>query len=924
MQRRPVLITSNPIKKDLDHMRLNTICVLLGVLILLMPLEITLKIDMPMAEAAEEDGTGSPFGFHPAVVSKSGYNDNGFNDAINIGVKWTRPDLYAFWSQIQPDIGVSSYTFTAYDLQYGSVPDEVNILANIAGQPGAGSGDRYVSGTYIPIDEDKYVDFVKATVERYDGDGTDDMPGLTNPIRYWQVANEPNATTRTDFAQLQMITYTAIKEACEECQVVIGGVGGLPNNYVNGFEDDYVPILEDLDGQYIDIFDFHWYGDAAGEYRFKDSLTGEDVLDALRDALADNGFPNDLPVWVTEMGSYSGALDGDPEDFQSEREQAGDYFKRFIYSLARGVDKIFPAFGLMEGFKNTDGYFDHTGLIYDGENSSDLGLGVKKLGYYTYKRMTEILEGSDWSTITTLRNGTDSDLIYLFRVEKNGEPIYVAWWDYFDESGYSDGDAVEMTISGLIGDEVAVSEVVPFAETGQEVSSYPEAFETTTYPVVDGEATFSLQENPVLISGPQAFSSPPIKPELKSPSNKGTGVTLTPSLETESFSDTDENDFHSKTDWQISSNEEFQSLVIDESSTTDLEQFSVPEGVLQYSTTYYWRVRFYDAYNAESEWSETFSFTTTVDPEEADDGDEPVPPDQPVLRSPANGSADVSLTPQLQTQAFNDQNDGDIHLFTDWQISTGPNFTELVFEDLKGMHLMSLNTPDLILNSDSVYFWRVRFYDISGSASEWSVPFRFTTRSDSDDRNSNGIPDTQEVDESVDLDGDGTPDLFQETIKSVLSSTESGSIGVKVGNGVVSIESTKAIDPATITDTSGKPEDLPIGLIAFKAQVDSPGATATVTIYFSDAVESGSKWYKYDSVNGWQDYSAFAQFSADGKSVVLEITDGGTGDADGTENGFIVDPGGPGVERDNGESVSSSSSGGGGGGCFLDTLVFHP
>ena len=40
----------------------------------------------------------------------------------------------------------------------------------------------------------------------------------------------------------------------------------------------------------------------------------------------------------------------------------------------------------MDGFKGDDGYFDHTGLIYDGEDSGDLGLGVKKLAYYTYKR----------------------------------------------------------------------------------------------------------------------------------------------------------------------------------------------------------------------------------------------------------------------------------------------------------------------------------------------------------------------------------------------------------------------------------------------------------------------------------------------------------------------------------------------------------
>ena len=42
-----------------------------------------------------------------------------------------------------------------------------------------------------------------ATVERYDGDGLEDMPGLSNPIKHWQVGNEPNVQRWSDFAALQ-------------------------------------------------------------------------------------------------------------------------------------------------------------------------------------------------------------------------------------------------------------------------------------------------------------------------------------------------------------------------------------------------------------------------------------------------------------------------------------------------------------------------------------------------------------------------------------------------------------------------------------------------------------------------------------------------------------------------------------------------
>jgi hypothetical protein len=44
-------------------------------------------------------------------------------------------------------------------------------------------------------DEAAYVRFLTAAVERYDGDGIDDMPGLTAPVLYWQVHNEPEGAS---------------------------------------------------------------------------------------------------------------------------------------------------------------------------------------------------------------------------------------------------------------------------------------------------------------------------------------------------------------------------------------------------------------------------------------------------------------------------------------------------------------------------------------------------------------------------------------------------------------------------------------------------------------------------------------------------------------------------------------------------------
>jgi hypothetical protein len=45
---------------------------------------------------------------------------------------------------------------------------------------------------YLPGSLEAWADCVTRLVERYDGDGIDDMPGLVAPIRYWEVDNEPD------------------------------------------------------------------------------------------------------------------------------------------------------------------------------------------------------------------------------------------------------------------------------------------------------------------------------------------------------------------------------------------------------------------------------------------------------------------------------------------------------------------------------------------------------------------------------------------------------------------------------------------------------------------------------------------------------------------------------------------------------------
>jgi len=88
-----------------------------------------------------------------------------------------------------------------------------------------------------------------------------------------------------------------------------------------------------------------------------------------------------------------------------------------------GVKKIFWAFGLVEGFTGTGNHeFDHTGLIYTRDTAKDKEM--KKLAYYSYKLLTEKLEGCNFSKVERLKLG---ERIFAYKFNKLGKAIYVFW-----------------------------------------------------------------------------------------------------------------------------------------------------------------------------------------------------------------------------------------------------------------------------------------------------------------------------------------------------------------------------------------------------------------------------------------------------------------------------------------------------------------
>jgi hypothetical protein len=445
-------------------------------------------------KSAEQIRKDSPFGIHPAVPS---------DEANNIGIKWTRGGAgpYLFWSLVDPNMTGDPAQFqwqditgknkngrkgtVNYDNIYKLKEAGLGVLYNIEVEPRLGR--HHKPGSWLPADEEAYSNFVKEVVKRY------------SFIEYWQIGNEPMVNEGlSDYGKFILLTYEAIKKTNPQAKVLIGGVAGMRmpqsiSEYIANFNIAYLPLLEDiarLHKRCFDIFDFHWFGDAVDDYK-----RTKEIKTYILQRINELGIPAPEDFWITETGTYSGkpkqamtirgAVDW---PYQSERQQAIDLVRRYIYPLSFGIKKVFWAWGLREGFHYDEGFFDFTGLIYDGKFAYDEGRGVRKLAYYTYKKMVEVLEGSDWNNIQTVQ---EKDGIYIYKFIKNNKPIWVAWNDNPQEK--------QIIISGITSSQVQITEAVPKYESGKEVTNYNTAFNIETKDVKDGVVIIALKENPVFV-----------------------------------------------------------------------------------------------------------------------------------------------------------------------------------------------------------------------------------------------------------------------------------------------------------------------------------------------------------------------------------------------------------------------------------------
>ncbi len=120
----------------------------------------------------------------------------------------------------------------------------------------------------------------------------------------------------------------------------------------------------------------------------------------------------------------------------------------------------------------------------------------------------------------------------------------------------------------------------------------------------------ALQARGIAVDWDPPANQYPDRPVNISPANGATGVSLTPVLQGSAYSDADGND-HAASWWQIrSSGGDYENPVWDSGAGAAATRITVPEGTLEHSATYYWRVGYRDGRGLWSSYSKETSFTT--------------------------------------------------------------------------------------------------------------------------------------------------------------------------------------------------------------------------------------------------------------------------------------------------------------------------
>jgi len=413
------------------------------------------------------------------------------NLARDANIGWNRRAIR--WNQIVDDQGNFDWTTLDHYVQV-TLNRSIQTILTLRSvheifAPGSGEIDldyriRITSFPPAPEYLEAYKEFVRRTVERYDGDGISDAHFVDSKknIKYWQIENEVGVepdtgstfwygSTPADYVDLFLVAYDVIKQTDPQAQVALSGFNhgamtyGLEHD--RSFLTEVLRMLNEAGGDF-DLFDYHFY---------------EDYRQAASVAATVNFYLNPYPafrgkpLWVTETNVDKEQMDPYCTQQNCDGLLAGDLVKRFVILLHNGIEKIFW-FKLGDA---DDAAWNVPMTPVDfgkcrGLTDKDF---TPKPVYYTYKLLIDKIKNKALGNAPAVPGGVS---VYKFGLSDLA--VYVLWYDH------PDGDSVDANVP-LPWDRVLITHII--TESGETEG------ETETAWTADGILHLTVDETPIFL-----------------------------------------------------------------------------------------------------------------------------------------------------------------------------------------------------------------------------------------------------------------------------------------------------------------------------------------------------------------------------------------------------------------------------------------
>ena len=250
--------------------------------------------------------------FFALLISNIGFAESRFGELTEMhdermrgkDNQWVRPHPGPFvWNKIEREQGNFSWQEADEYVVYAQDHNQT-ILATIwpyanweqksckrkkARSPFGKHFSKYLSK---PCSMENYKTFLLALVDRYDGDGNNDMPGLTKPVLHWEIMNEPEfkmffSGEEDEFVEIFIASSKLIKAKQKDAVIIMAGAAGMhPDS--KRFWSSALPKIEN----HFDIANMHHITGPDGR------CDKEMWVDEFTELLNKKNI--NKPIWVTE------------------------------------------------------------------------------------------------------------------------------------------------------------------------------------------------------------------------------------------------------------------------------------------------------------------------------------------------------------------------------------------------------------------------------------------------------------------------------------------------------------------------------------------------------------------------------------------------------------------------------------------------